>query len=338
MKWNKKKVIQHSVFWLVYTIFWHFVWSPNWASLASIVVSLIYTASNIFAAYTCIYWLVPKFLNKREHVLFFLSCIILLFVTAVMNAGVLLGFLYLYDPTAPAEFLDQPMAYGSFLGSNSSAILFALAIHEYFKRKEAEKRKEEIQKENLETELKYLKNQLNPHFLFNALNSIYFLIKKDPDLAAEQLAGFSDLLRHQLYQSADEKITLRQELENLEKFTLLEKLRMPTDLQLDFNLPKNINGEMIAPFLLQPMVENAFKYVKRKKGEVEVDAMLKENNFHFLVKNNIEREKLPPGRIGGIGLTNLRRRLELLYPQQHELNVEEKENEFIADLKITLTK
>ena len=336
MNINKNKTIQHSLFWLAYTIFWHFVWSPHWADIHSVVVSLIYTSSNIFAAYTCIYWLVPKFLNKKKFVLFIASIVVLLFIAAGLNAGVLLGFLYSIDHSAPAAFLAEPMNSGSFLGSNSSAILMALAINQYFKKKEEEKRREEIEKENLTTELKYLKNQLNPHFLFNALNSIYFLIKKDPDLAAEQLAGFSDLLRHQLYHSSEEKITLQQELENLEKFTLLEKLRMPTDMQLNFSLPENTNGEMIAPFLLQPTVENAFKYVKRKNGSVDIKAGIKNGVFNFLIKNNIEKEKLPTGKEGGIGLANLRRRLQLLYSRRHELNVSEKENEFIVDLKIEL--
>ena len=155
-------------------------------------------------------------------------------------------------------------------------------------------------------------------------------------MAAERLAGFSDLLRHQLYHTSDEKISLQQELDNLEKFTNLEKLRLPTDLQFQIKLPENVNGEMIAPFLLQPLMENAFKYVQRKNGLINISAALNAGELGFSIKNNIENIKLQNTDEGGIGLTNLRRRLELLYPQKHRIKVSEKNGEFSVDLQINL--
>ncbi len=333
---NKQKAVQHSLFWIGYGAFWHFIFSPEWYNLSSISVSLVYTLSNILAAYTVIYFLVPYLLNSRRILLFLIAMMGVLVATSALHGAALWGFFYLIDPSIPNQFFASDIALPSILGSNSSAILLVLALQQYFSRKGEESRRKEIEKQNLETELKYLKDQLNPHFLFNALNSIYFLIKKDPDLAAERLAGFSDLLRHQLYHTSDEKIGLQQELDNLEKYTGLEKLRMPDDLKLILKLPENMNGELIAPFLLQPLVENAFKYVRRNNGLIDVAAELNFGKFEFCVKNNIEKDKLMNANKGGIGLTNLQRRLELLYPKKHKLIISENTGEFSVNLQILL--
>ena len=336
MTFNKKKVFLHAIIWLSYTAFWHFIWSPSWNDPWAFGVSIMYTLANVFGVYFTIYWLVPHTLNQRKWFLFFLGIITVTALAIGLNILLLWIYVGALDPDAFTSFYDTPEAWSSYVGSNSICIIIALAIQQFFNRKEEEKRRKEIEQEKLQAELKYLKNQLNPHFLFNALNSIYFLIKKNPDAAAEQLAGFSDLLRYQLYHSTAEKISLHQELENLEKFTALERLRLPEELVIDFKKTANINGETIAPFLLQPLVENAFKFVDRNNGFIKMDAILENGTFKFSVRNRYQQSDKKVKGEGGIGLTNVRRRLELLYPKTHVLQISKKENEYLVKLQIDL--
>ena len=163
---NKPKVIQHTIFWIVYGTFWHFVWSPDWYNLSSIGVSLIFTLANIFAAYSVIYLLVPKLLNKRKILSFLFGLVAVLFVTAALHGLVLYGYLYFLNPSAVGAFFGSDMATPSLLGSNTSAMLLVLALQQYFSRKTEEDRRKEIEKQNLETELKYLKNQLKSTLSF----------------------------------------------------------------------------------------------------------------------------------------------------------------------------
>lgn len=191
---------------------------------------------------------------------------------------------------------------------------------------------EKITNDQLQTELKFLKAQYHPHFLFNALNTIYFQVDEDTATAKRSIEKFSDLLRYQLYDQ-QQTVPVSREIEYLESFIALQKMRSSERLRLKVDFDKSLGGQQVYPLLFLPLVENAFKYVG---GDMEIDIVAAQQNGHirFKVENSIPTY-YDGVRTGGIGLENLKRRLELLYPQRHELNIEQIGDRFLAELKIT---
>ena len=201
------------------------------------------------------------------------------------------------------------------------------------------RREVRLKQEKLETELKLLKYQFNPHFLFNTINSIFFLIHKNSDQASASLAKFSEILRHQLYDSNDNLISLSKEIQYLDNFIALEKLRQNEHLKLNVDLQQhNLSGMEIAPFILMAFVENAFKHVSRdvnKKNRIEICLNITDRRLVFTVGNTVcETQTSVTGAPKGIGLPNVRRRLQLLYPGRHDLEIRSTLERF--DVKLIL--
>ena len=212
-------------------------------------------------------------------------------------------------------------------------LYFAIARGNYYlKNYVAQKvQLEKITNDQLQTELKFLKAQYHPHFLFNALNTIYFQVDEDTATAKRSIEKFSDLLRYQLYDQ-QQTVPVSREIEYLESFIALQKMRSSEKLQLKVDFDKSLGGQQVYPLLFLPLVENAFKYVG---GDMKIDIVAAQQNGHinFKVENSIPAY-YDSVKTGGIGLENLKRRLELLYPQEHELNIEQTADRFQAELKL----
>lgn len=329
----------HALIWLSYTIFWIFLLDGGKINIHVVIGHLIFTLSNILISYFNIFVLMPRFFNEKKAVLYLLLVLISLIVVVLFHSYAMYGYLHYICQCGGEYFIDFKKSLSTTLGSNTSALFVTTIIHLFRQRRALQEYQQELEKTQLISELKYLKRQLNPHFLFNALNSIYFLIKKNPDEAADALAGFSDLLRYQLYQTEGEKIGLEEELENLKKYIQLSALRKSKDLKISIDLPTDIQDARITPLLLLPLVENAFKYTGNKDGFIEVKGVLNGAKLDFIVRNNFEHYIPEPTQVkeeGGIGLTNIRRRLDLLYPEKHKLTITEKDTIFIANLNLQL--
>ncbi|MEM8523228.1 MAG: histidine kinase [Bacteroidota bacterium] len=195
---------------------------------------------------------------------------------------------------------------------------------------------EQVKNEKLEGELKWLRSQIQPHFLFNALNTIYFQADEDAEAAKMTVQQLSRLLRHSLYESEKERVDLRKEIDYIKDYIAIQKTRKSTDLQviMDFKIEKS--NYQIAPHLFIPLVENAFKYVGGKTEKcILIELSFPENQIVFQIKNSIPKE-MRKCENGGIGLTNLKRRLELLYPNQYQLQIERREDQFEVQLCLIL--
>ncbi|SEG11146.1 sensor histidine kinase [Parabacteroides chinchillae] len=193
---------------------------------------------------------------------------------------------------------------------------------------------EKIRTDQLEMELKFLKSQYHPHFLFNVLNTIYFQIdekNKEPRRTIEML---SELLRYQLY-SEDNKVLLEQEFDYLNTYIALQKLRANERLELNTFFDPSLQKYRVSPLLLLPLLENAFKYVG---GDYKIDitARKEKNGLFFSVTNSIPPSVIQTRKRAGIGLDNLRRRLALLYPGKHTLEISKEDNIFVVKLFIVL--
>ena len=192
---------------------------------------------------------------------------------------------------------------------------------------------EKIKNDKLQTELKFLKAQYHPHFLFNALNTVYFQIDEKNEVPRRTLEILSDLLRYQLYNEGD-KVTMRAEIEYLRKYISLWKLRSTERLKLQAHFDEALQEQEIYPLLFVPLVENAFKYVG---GEyhIALDMRLKDGWLHFYIENSISAP-LPLKEKQGIGIENLQRRLELLYPDCHTLGIKKEKTLFKVELVIKI--
>jgi len=192
--------------------------------------------------------------------------------------------------------------------------------------------------EKQQAELNYLKSQTNPHFLFNTLNNIYSLARDKSSLAPESILRLSKILRYMLYETSGDYIALEQELKIISDYIELEKLRYDESLRINFNYDVEDMKQAIPPLLLIPLVENAFKHgvsETRHQPFVDIHLSVKQRQLLFVVKNSSEVSVEEKGVKENIGLSNLRRQLELLY-KEYDLNVQQQNFVFTACLKINL--
>jgi LytS/YehU family sensor histidine kinase len=187
------------------------------------------------------------------------------------------------------------------------------------------------------TELNYLRKQTNPHFLFNSLNSIYSLAHKKSDLVPDAIVTLSEMMRYMLYETDNRTVLLEKEIDYIKNYIELQKLRLNNIENININVHGDTKNKYIEPLLLISFIENAFKYGTDYKGTAFVKIVIKieENVLTFWVENKIENSKKDPEN-SGIGLSNIQNRLNLLYPNAHELNLSTTDNKYIVHLILQL--
>jgi len=213
------------------------------------------------------------------------------------------------------------------------SLLIRLAINWY----ENQKLQSDFNNQKQISELALLRSQVNPHFFFNTLNNIYSLVYQKSDDAPEAVMKLSSIMRYMLYDATTDKVLLEKEIEYLKSFIELEKLRLRNKDFVSLSINGSAEGLTIAPMLLIPFVENAFKHASRvvPSPGILVNLEINPQEISFEVKNFIRKnQRSPKDQQGGIGLNNIRRRLELLYPQKHILDIVTAEDVFIIKLMI----
>jgi two-component system LytT family sensor kinase len=240
--------------------------------------------------------------------------------------------------------IQSPVKWNDFAIANVVVILYvllhyAIARGNSFIRAYIEQRlqMEKIKTDNLQTELKFLKAQYHPHFLFNALNTIYFQMDENIADAKKSIEKFSELLRYQLYDQ-QQTVPVSHELHYLENFIELQKVRSSDKLQLRVHFDSSLSGEQVYPLLFLPLVENAFKYVGGDY-QITIEASKEKDHLRFAVSNSVPAETpwIKDQSRNGIGLENLKRRLELLYPGKHTFTTSKKDNTFFAEIQLQLS-
>ena len=194
-----------------------------------------------------------------------------------------------------------------------------------------------LEKSNLETELKFLKSQINPHFLFNTLHNIYTLTVLNSQEAPEQLLKLSDLLRYMIYDSNEERVPLKREIDYLNNFLTLAQLKDSQGIDIRFELDLQNPDLAIAPLLFIPFVENAFKhsqYEDLDNGFIHICIKSSQNIANLSVENSVPKSKFKKDAVGGIGLANVKQRLNLLYPNKHKLEIDNQEQTFRVKLEL----
>ena len=353
--WVVRYKLYHIPFWFAYHIMW---WTLTVGSISAVFQNIFFSPYSIkflfyviFEAagvYFNLYYLMPKFLNREKYVPYVLLVLLTIICTAFLITPGYYVSAWLSDNSFESLYNRQPSEFMYFfkintLPSAAAAMTLGMSVKLTKNWIETKKHQQLLEKEKLETELKFLKSQFNPHFLFNSINSIFVLIHKNPDMASESLAKFSDLLRYQLYECNEAEIPLSQELTYIENFIELEKLRQENNIEVNIELQElHADNLRIAPFILMPFIENAFKHVsKRKDGSNRIDMHLKfsDEELVFCVSNTISAQfnsSKEPMQYQGIGLKNVRRRLDLLYPGKHELDIKQTGELFTVSLLLTL--
>ena len=242
-------------------------------------------------------------------------------------------------PLGPPPFW-QRMLFPEVLRKSVLAALLMLLMsgfikiaQEWFK---SEQQREALKVEKLNAELKFLKSQINPHFLFNCLNTIYSLAHKHSAQTEHAIVKLSTIMRYMIYESNEEMVQLQHELQYLRDYIDIQRLRLPAGIQVDYTECGVPDGLWIEPMLLIPFVENAFKHgiSYTEHSFISITVTIEQTIVRLLVKNSLFPQRV--SEQGGIGLQNVLKRLDLLYTNKHEITVTETENQFIADLKIVL--
>lgn len=348
---------RHLCFWLTWWIFQGFLYSfiaINQANAyfqrlpVSMIESLIYLVVHMFLAYTLIYFVIPRYLMKQRYwiagtliALTFLAAAALsatlsLFVINPMRTW-LLGDSYVGPPrTTWITFFLSLMAGlrgGITIGGMAAAIKLMKTL--YLK----EQRNLQLQKENVEARLQLLKAQVHPHFLFNTLNNIYSHTQNTAPVAAQMVTGLSAILRFILYESSEGKVPLEKELELLKNYINLENIRYSNQLDLHLDLPAQAHHLQIEPLLLLPLVENSFKHGTSQVIEqpwISLQVTIDDTTMNMKLINGKPVEKPSSSPASGIGIQNVKKRLELLYPGKHHFSITDDDDVFIVNLKLDL--
>ena len=204
----------------------------------------------------------------------------------------------------------------------------------------SEKERAQIRSEKLESEMKWLKWQTNPHFLFNALHNIYALSVMKSDKAPDHLLRLSEMLRYMLYECNEERVPLENEIEYLHNYIALQQLKDSQGLNIELQINGEVKGKQMAPMLLLPFVENAFKHShieNREHGWIRMDLSVDHSDLSFTVRNSLPQKKYTKDEYGGIGHKNVVRMLDLAYPDKHQLSIAEGDDYFEVNLKLRLS-
>jgi hypothetical protein len=354
---RRYRIRRHLAFWVFWWIFQGFLYSfspfPwkyfNYGDRLAIAMldSILYLPAHIFLACSLMYFVIPVYLTKGKYVKAGLSVISLFLLTAFFASSigkyvigpvrsVILPFATEIPHPDPRQTLFLSLLAGLRGAIMVGGIAAAIKLMKYWYLKE--QRNLQLEKENAETQLQLLKAQVHPHFLFNTLNNIYSYTQKTSPVATKLVSGLSDLLRFMLYESNQPTVLLSKELRMVQDYISLEQIRYGNKLELHIDLPENTHELQIAPLLLLPLVENCFKHGTSNILEhpwINLQVTLHGNQMQMKLLNGKLNNKDEPSK-PGIGIQNVRQRLELLYPGKHEIAITDAGDVFIVNLKLEL--
>jgi two-component system, LytTR family, sensor kinase len=312
--------IQHLLFWLV-------MYAPHWLAYFGIAgksmsanllpVYLFALAIDMATVYFNLYYLIPKFFITRKYWSYILVTLLFLLLNCIFGPAFLQ---YVHSNKVSLPNLYESVE--SFvLTFNLTMTAVGLNIIKRFLISQA--RLKELETSSLKTELAFLKHQINPHFLFNSLNNIYVQSRTNHTDASESILQLSDLLRYQLYDCAKEKVYLEAEIDYLQNYLKIDMMRK-NKASVDFDVAGSPANIKVAPFLFIPFVENALKHGITLKNEtkIRIRFRISPEQIIFEIENSKPEQTLSHTVKGGIGIANISRRLDLLYPGKYRLDID----------------
>ena len=334
----KSKGFLHFSFWLLLYFFlilidrWQY---PLWFIMVRHLIDLSF---YVIIVYVNILYLIPKYLQTKKPIVYLLALIVFVVLLSPIHVFSLL-MIFKQSPDDAEYILSNKEIISLInlfvaLASTLYKILSDWLLHQNEKMK--------LERQNLQSELKFLKSQINPHFFFNTLNNLYALTLKKSDLAPEIVLRLSEMMRYMLYESNEKMVPLEKEVNYVKNYLELEKLRQGDRFDIKFKLEGKPKDQKIAPLMFIPFLENSFKHGldnQIKSGYVHIELKIEEDDI-ILQVNNSKPPSIPKPKSekksGGIGLENVKRRLKLLYPNKHKLEIVEKPHAFQVFLTIKL--
>jgi len=288
--------------------------------------ALILTISCFIPVYIG-YFSYPYLLNKRTN-----------------KTLIIFGLLFIIGFSVVAIILDDGFAglnlenVTSTITYSAVAFLIGGGLKSLIHFMEQKKKQEELEKQNIKSELALLRTQLNPHFLFNTLHNIDTLIFENQNKASKSIVKLSDIMRYMLKDAKDDYVNLNKELENLENYIELEKLRLKNEKFLKYSVSGNSEGLKIAPMVLLPFIENAFKHSVESDLEngIIIRIEIEERIIKFMCENKFDESDSLKDTVHSIGLDIIKKRLELIYPKKHRLTINSNDSTYKVNLEILL--
>lgn len=341
---SRASLVLNCIFWGVIGAFvalMFFTSSREHTIRENVIDYLVFGAINVAVFYINYIVLIPELIKKRKQYLWYIVCFVLLIVasagikTVVATLNPELVLQYTSDNGTvnkiplTSYMLSVAFIAGFFLVS-SSIIKFAV---DWFSN---ERIRRNLESEKKDMELQFLKSQLNPHFLFNSLNNIYSLAYQKSDKTADAILKLSEIMRYMIYESNDSWVSLDKEVEYVQSYVELQKLRFKDGAAVEISINGVIDGQKIVPLILISFVENAFKHgVANDPGDpIKINIIANQKILHFSVTN--KKNTTNKDAIGGVGLNNVERRLQLLYPDRYKLNIVNTPTHYTTELMLDL--
>lgn len=325
--WSRSIILRHLIYWLLaYLGFFFSIYFIDKFDTALQIATVIIVPAPI-PVYLH-FFSMKHFFEKRKYPIYVISLIIIVILSAVC-------FEFFFN-----FIVNDPESHTSGIGTAIFFIVFSMGM-KYFK--EGLTRQHRIQEDRykqVQTELALLKSQIHPHFFFNTLNSLYSLSLEQSQQVPKVILDLSDLMRYVLDSSNKKRVPLRDEVQFIKNYISLEKLRLPESADIRVSVEGDLNSYSIAPMLLIPFVDNSFKHglsSSIEEGFVHVEIIIEKKHLYFRIENSMPQNEIRESKERpGVGLENVKRRIALLYPDKHQLNIWNNPNNFIVELTLTL--
>jgi hypothetical protein len=328
--------LRHALFWVFFEFMFGMGMYRGGPVRDHIIRIIEFLPGFMMVVYPLLYFLIPKLLIKKRFLLFILGYSITL-AAGIQYANLMELNFASYDGFSGVSWRKGknalPFVNVSGLAATVKLIRFAFL---------QENRAIQAKKQKTIAELELLKAQIHPHFLFNTLNNLFAHTLKKSSASSTIVLKLSDLLRFMVYESKDKFISLSDEINLINNYIDLEQLRYGTELNILRRVGGDLDGKLIIPLLLLPIIENAFKHgtsLQLDKKWINLDINVEGNNLHFILANSRDPDMRSPsvkGKRKGVGIHNVQRRLELLYPDRHTLTVSEYADRFVVNIDLKL--
>ena len=300
------------------------------------VIFGIYSVINIGLFYLNYLYIIPRLLDRKKYQYYAIALVSVIIVLALAKYGLALIFKDVLlehkgsKNTLFASYFTSACLTNIFFLFLSTALKFGT---DWFLNARIQR---DLETQRLSAELAFLKSQINPHFLFNSLNSIYSLAYQKSDAAPEAILKLSEIMRYMLYESNDGKVDLSRELQYLQSYIELQKIRFGNNAFIDFRITGEVGTQQIVPLLLIAFIENAFKHGVANDPSAPIRLIINLNgtNLYFYIENKKHHNNRDVE--GGVGLSNVQRRLDLLYPGKYKLEIQDKPDTYTAELTLVL--
>lgn len=333
-----RRVVYHSILWMIYiTVMLIINYSGPDNLRITLTNVLIHVVFLVALVYINLYYFIPQYLSKKQILSYFLLLAFATIVATPLELICLFWNMSGYNEARLYLIQNQSMHFLFMFFITSSSTVLKIAKEWLLQ----ERIKKDLENKNLQSELSFLKSQINPHFLFNTLNSLYALTLKKSDKAPEIVLRLSEMMRYMLYESNEKKVDLQREVQYIENYLELERIRYGDKAEISFEYSGESSEKYkVPPLLFIPFLENAFKHGlsnSLSEGYVRANMLVAEGEIQFDIVNSKSKDPKDERYYqGGIGLTNIKRRLDLIFGKYYDLKIKDEENAYNVSLNIDL--